>query len=96
YPYGDYRTNDADTFMLTNPRPDPKYPNKSYAIGVIVNGETVIYAFDEIEETLGEQALVTDIVGGEPVVLAYDGRSQTAVVFSARIDGQPAEFAIEE
>lgn len=94
YPYGDYRTDDADTFMRTNPPPDPRYAAKDYAIGVTVGDETVIYAFPEIEARVGKVGIVTDTVGDEPVVLAYDGRSQTAVVFSARIAGEPATFEV--
>lgn len=57
--------------------------------------EPVIYAFPEIERQVGELAIVSDVVGALPVVVAYDGRSETAVVFSRLIDGAEHTFALE-
>ncbi len=93
YVYGDYRSDHANTFMVTNPLPDPLYPNKSYAIGVTVGGETAIYAFEEIESQLGDLAIVSDTLGGLPILVAYDGRSQSAAVYSRLIEGVGQDFA---
>ncbi len=95
YPYGDYRTDHNDTFQGTNPSPDGKYPNKSYAIGVTIGGETVIYAYEELEAELGEVGVLSDEIGGFPVLVAFDLRSQTAAVFSRTVQGETAEFALE-
>ncbi len=95
YPYGDYRTDHDDTFIVTNPLPDPKYPNKSMALGLSRGGETVLYAFDEIEAQFGEQAIVEDDVGGVPVLVVYDGRTATAAAFSRTVGGAPLRFELE-
>ncbi|MBX2804117.1 MAG: DUF3179 domain-containing protein [Myxococcales bacterium] len=92
YPYGDYREDDADTFIINNPRPDGKYPNKSYAIGLIAGGETVIWAFEELQAELGSVGIVEDNVGGLPVLVAYDATGPSAVVFSRLRDGQTLSF----
>lgn len=95
YPYGDYRTDHDDTFIETNPAPDPLYPNKSYALGVTIGGETVIYAFDELQAALGARGIVQDEVGGEPVLVAFDAASQTAAVWSRRVEGEVRSFTAE-
>ncbi|MCO4745653.1 MAG: DUF3179 domain-containing protein [Proteobacteria bacterium] len=92
YPYGDYREDDTNIFADNNPDPDPKYPNKSYAIGVIGSTETVIYAFDEMESRVGELAIVEDMLGDLPILVAFDARTQTAVIYSRRIDGVEHSF----
>jgi len=93
YPYGDFRTDHDDTFMATNPAPDPKYPNKSYAIGLTSGGETVIWAFEELKAELGERGIVEDVVGDLPVLVAYDATGPTAVVLSRLRNGQTLSFA---
>lgn len=95
YPYGDYRTDHEDTFIQTNPAPDPLYPNKSYAIGVTIGGETVIYSFVELEAAIGERGFVEDEVGGEPVIVTFDAASQTAAVWSRRVEGEVRTFGAE-
>lgn len=87
YPYGDYRTDHTDTFIVNTPRPAATYPLKSYAIGVVLGGETVIYPFDELAK-VGPMGTVSDEIGGVPVVVAFDLRSQTAAIYDRRIDGE--------
>ena len=95
YPYGDYRTDHGDTFITTNPLPDPLYPNKSFAIGVTLGGETVIYPFEEMQAEVGDVGLVQDEVGGVPVLVAFDANTQTAAVFSRTVDDTVREFEAE-
>lgn len=94
YPYGDYLTDDANIFRDNNPDPDAKYPNKSYAIGVIGESETVIYAFDQLEADAGDLAIVEDMLGDLPILVAFDARSQTAAIYSRRIDGEEHHFEL--
>ena len=82
YPYGDYRTDHDDTFMANSPAPDPLYPNKSYAIGVTIAGETTIYPLEELVAQIGVRGIVEDEVGGFPVLVAFDSTTSTAVVLS--------------
>ncbi|MEN0065461.1 MAG: DUF3179 domain-containing (seleno)protein [Myxococcota bacterium] len=93
YPYGDFREDDNDTFRQTNPRPDNFYPNKDYAIGLSSGGETVIWAFPELEATVGARGVIEDVVGELPVLVAYDNTGPTAVVFSRLHNGETLTFA---
>ena len=95
YPYGDFREDDDDTFIVTNPPVDGAYRGKMYTLGVTVGGETVLYPFDELREAVGEVGIVQDEIGGEPVVLAFDLRTDTAALFSRRVGDTVAEFTAE-
>ncbi|MBX2796446.1 MAG: DUF3179 domain-containing protein [Myxococcales bacterium] len=93
YPYGSYRERHGDTFRVTNPPPDPLYPNKSYAIGLTAGGHTKIWAFAELYQRLeGDRGIVEDWVGDLPVLVAFDGAGPTAVVLSRLRDGQELRF----
>ncbi len=96
YPYGDYREDDANTFMTNNPAPDPLYANKSYAIGLISGEDTTIWAFEELEAEVGERGIIEDVVGDLPVLVAYDASGPTAVVFSRLKGGETLSFASSE
>lgn len=85
YPYGDYRTDQTDTFMINRPLPETTYPLKSYAIGLIAGGETVVYPFAELRARVGEQGIVQDTVGGLPVVVVFDLRDDTAAIYSRQV-----------
>jgi len=93
YPYGDYREDNTNIFQENNPAPDPLYPNKSYAIGVIGETETVIWSLVEMEEEQGELAVVEDMLGDLPVLVVMDARTQTAVVYSRLINGEVRTFS---
>ena len=53
YPYGDYRTNDGDTFRPTNPAPDPAFENKDMVFGLLAHGEVRGYVWRMLEEQTG-------------------------------------------
>jgi len=91
YSYGEYRTDDSDIFMTNHPSPDPLYPNKSMAIGVTVNEETVIYPLEELAR-LGEAGVVEDEIGGLPVLVVFDGYTDTAMIYSRRVGGHELHF----
>ncbi|MEO0603448.1 MAG: DUF3179 domain-containing (seleno)protein [Myxococcota bacterium] len=95
YPYGDFREDDTDTFRQTRPAPEPFYPNKDYVIGLSAGGETVIWAYPELQAALGDRGVLEDVVGDLPVLVAYDAAGPTAVVFSRLHDGEVLSFTSE-
>ncbi|MFT6395296.1 MAG: hypothetical protein ACJAYU_000038 [Bradymonadia bacterium] len=65
YPYGDYRSDDADTFAGTNPQPVDTYENKDMVLSVQGSNISKAYAFDEME-TFGQRVAVNDDFDGTP------------------------------
>lgn len=96
YPYGDYREDHEDTFILTNPAPDPSYPGKSYAIGLLAGGETKIWPFEALREEIGSRGVLNDELGGVPVVLAFDLSDDTAVIYGREVEGEAQRFALRD
>jgi hypothetical protein len=73
YPYGDFRTNDADTFMPTEPPPDPRFGGKDLIFGLFVNGEIRGYHWETLaSETGARRGLIQDELGGMPVAIVFD------------------------
>ena len=81
--------------MANSPTPEAFFPNKSYAIGIIAAGETVVYPFEALRAQVGEVGIVQDTVGDQPIVVAFDLRDQTAVILNREVDGEVLEFAVE-
>lgn len=83
YPYGDYRTNDASTFRVTDPLPDPRYPNKAMTFGLIdrPSGAARAYVYSDLAASAGTSVAVNDEFGGRPVVVVYERDAQLALVF---------------
>ncbi len=84
YPYGDYRTNHANTFRPTNPQHDSIYPGKALVLGLVGEEGAKAYAFDEMG-TFGDRVVVNDTFGGDRVVVVYEAQFLSAVPFSARL-----------
>ena len=72
YPYGDYRSDDRDTFSVTDPSPDPQFPGKALVTGVHVGDVSRVYVHSEVRETMGNRTAFRDEVGGLPVWVLYD------------------------
>jgi len=73
YPYGGFRTDDADTFMPTEPAPDPRFGGKDLIFGLFVNGEIRGYRWETLaSETGARRGLVQDELGGMPVAIVFD------------------------
>jgi hypothetical protein len=91
YPYGDYRTDDNDTFRPTKPRWQRTYEAKDRVLGLVGASTSRAYAMREMEQ-FGDKVVVRDEFEGEPIVVVYDADHRMAVPFRATVDGQPLEF----
>ncbi len=65
YPYGDYRTNNANIIFPVDHK-DNRVPNKERGLGVIISGEAKFYQFDSFDE--------------EEVVVKHDNFENTELV----------------
>jgi Protein of unknown function (DUF3179) len=83
YPYGDYRVDNNDTFAVTDPRPDPLFPNKWAVTGVQVGATKRAYVHEEIVRQLGNQAVFRDTIEGMPVWIVFDRISSFLQIFHA-------------
>ena len=91
YPYGDYRIDDGDTFMPTNPTPETTYENKDLILSV--EGPTVskAYAYPELHG-FGGRVVVNDAFDDLELVILYDAEHQFAVPFSRRLGSETVVF----
>ena len=93
YPYGDYRTDDGDTFRPTNPPPDGTFENKEMVFGLIVGGEVRAYVWRVLEEEVGaRRGVVMDELAGQPVAVVFDLDQQYVHAFGREVDGEPLEL----
>ncbi len=88
YPYGDYRVNNNDTFSVTDPRPDPLFPNKWAVTGVQVGPTRKAYVHEEIVRQLGLRAVFRDEIEGMPLWIVFDRTSSYLQIFHA---GDPSQ-----
>lgn len=86
YPYGDYRTNHDDTFSITDPLPDPRFPNKWAVTGVEVGGTVRAYVHEIVAQQKGDRAVFRDEIGGIPVWIVFD---RTASYLQVHHAGDP-------
>ena len=70
------------------PAKDRRWHDKDTVLGVAVDGDAKAYPYP----ALIEQPLVEDEVGGEPLMVAHERISATAVAFSRRVDGRTLSF----
>jgi hypothetical protein len=92
YPYGDYRTDDSNTFQAVNPAFQETYEAKDRVLSLVGGPETSkAYAFPEIE-AIGDRVVINDTFDDQPVVIAYQAEHRLAVPFRARVNGQRLTF----
>ena len=90
YPYGDYRTNDADTFRSVEPIPDPAYPNKTMVFALVdrATGLTRGYVHDDLDAiSVNGRAVINDTFNGRPVIITYERERSVSVGGRLRIHG---------
>jgi hypothetical protein len=68
---------------------DDRLPVKERVIGVRLGGEVKAYSF----KALARDRVVNDTVGGVPLVVVFDGTSQSGAVYRADPGGKPRTFA---
>lgn len=91
YPYGDYRTDDGNTFRATNPAPDATYPNKDRTLGLPGESQQRAYVMSEME-SLGDRVVINDRFEDRPIVVAYEAQHRLAIPFWAEVRGQALTF----
>ena len=90
YPYGDFRSNDADTFSVTDPRPDPAYPNKAIVFALVDRntGTARGYVHNDLEAAAVDgRAVINDTFNGRPVVITYERESEAVINGAFRYRG---------
>ena len=73
-------------------REDDRLAQKDFVLGLVVNEESMAYAFND----LVGHPVVNDSVGGRDVVIAYEPMSDTAGVFARELDGRSLTFSFLE
>jgi hypothetical protein len=68
---------------------DDRLPVKEKVIGVRLGGEVKAYSF----KALARDRVVNDTVGGAPLVVVFDGPSQSGAVYRRDPGGKPLTFA---
>ena len=94
--YGDFRTDDDDTFRPVNPAPDPRFGGKDMIFGLSVDGQLRGYHWDTLAaEAASRTGLVSDELAGEPVALVFDLDSHYVHAFSrTAADGSELELSV--
>lgn len=65
---------------------------KEFVIGVRIGGEAMAYPFRE----LSGRPVLNEVVGGTPVLVAFEARSATGAVFDRRVIGRTLTFGLSE
>ena len=88
--YGGYY-DDRSSGVLGSFESNDLLPAKAFVLGLVLEDEPKAYPFQE----LARLPLVHDTVGGRGIVIVYDERSGTAVVFDRQLDGDLLTFEFE-
>ena len=70
------------------PREDITLTAKERVLGVRLAGEARAYPFSE----LASQTVINDVLGGLPILVWFDGVSQTGVAYSRQVDNKTLSF----
>ena len=90
-PYISYYAAEDRGVVGTNLEPGVGVENlKEFVIGVRVGGEAIAYPFRE----LSQQPVLNEVVGGTPVLVAFEAGSATGAVFDRRVAGRTLAFAL--
>jgi hypothetical protein len=87
YPYVrggvDYRTNHSDTFLPTNPAPNPRYGAKEMVLGVEIGGESRAYPLVELRG-LAAAGAVQDELATVPLIVVFEAEHSMLIPFDRR------------
>ena len=68
---------------------DDRLPPNAMVVGVEVEGTYKGYPLEVLENAGG---VINDVVGGEPIVVIYNGQAMGGVAYSRSVNGQDLEF----
>ena len=95
YPYGNYRTDDGDTFaqltpsLFSNINPDAtSFGAKDKVLGVRLNGDARAYLFDLMDDRL----VINDEVGDVDIVVVWDRQTHLAIPYARQVGDQILSF----
>ena len=96
YPYGAYRTDNSNTFRVTDPLPDPMYPNKAMTFGLIdrAKGAAKAYVHTDLEAQ-GDRVVLNETFDGKAIVVVFEKESKLVLAFESPIStktGKPLTF----
>jgi hypothetical protein len=95
YPYGSYRREtNTETLFPTSPYSSER-PPKELVLGVSLGGEDAAYPFGVLEQ-LGTLAAINEDLGGHPILVAWEGNSETARAFDRTAGGQTLTFSVDQ
>ncbi len=83
---GYYRAGDAG--IEGRKHKDDRLPTKERVIGVRLGGDVKAYSFS----ALARVRVVDDVVGGTPLVIVFDGSSESGAVYRRDLNGQTLDF----
>jgi Protein of unknown function (DUF3179) len=86
-PYEGYYASEETGVMGTR-HEDPRLPVKAFVVGLRVDGEVKAYPF----AAFNKQPVVNDTIAYAPIVVVFDERTTTGLVFNRRIDSQVLTF----
>lgn len=95
YPYRDYRTNDDETFGAD--RHQSTYEAKDRVLGLpgATKGESLAFAFPEMDALPGDRNVVYETFEGEPVMVVYEAEHRMAIPYRPKADGRELTFVGE-
>ena len=82
----------GSTGIIPETQQDERLPGKELVVGVRVKGATKAYGFTK----LGMARVHNDMLEGQPLVVTFDGRSETGSVFDRRVNGRTLTFQAQQ
>ena len=93
-----WRTKHPNTTVVTLSRTSREYRREFYRnpskflIGIAEGGESRAWSFDQLQR----QPVVNDRFRDQPLLIVFEKRSSTALLFDRRVDGQELRFTLRK
>lgn len=94
YPYGNYEDLDSRELIYPQTLTDFRRPPKERVLGILDGSiEGKAYPFETLTDA-GPALAINDEVGGDPVLILWDGNGQGAYAYSATANGQELTISL--
>lgn len=93
YPYGSYDLPANQEFFFPGSPINITRPPKELTLGVLEGNAAVGYPFQGLFD-LGNRAAVSDVINSRPIVVLWDGDSQTAIAYDRTVGGQVLQLTV--
>ncbi|MBL0889056.1 MAG: DUF3179 domain-containing protein [Gemmatimonadaceae bacterium] len=94
YPYGDYAREDNAGLLAPAPAIDARRPPKERVLGIVLEERGSLALPFGAMRTRGARASIPVVVGGESLVVLWDGARETAAAFAPRVDSQQLSLRV--